>query len=127
MKTVCIESPLSGDYERNVRYARACLHHALQHGVAPFVSHLIYAQVLDDRDAPERAMGMEASLALGDQCDERWVYDDLGVSGGMKAAIERAAEREQPVRYVAMGRGWELDGDGWATRRSLDLERVPLE
>ncbi len=99
MKTVCIESPLAGDFVRNIRYARFCLLDCLRRGEAPFVSHLLYTQVWDDTNAPQRSLGILAGLALGDQCDMRVVYGDLGRSKGMNYGIAAAGPIHQPVAF----------------------------
>ena len=47
MRTICIESPLAGDFARNIAYARACLRYCLEQGVSPYASHLLLPQVYD--------------------------------------------------------------------------------
>ena len=106
MRTVCIESPLSGDTERNRRYALACLRFCLNQGVAPFASHLLYTQVLDDQDVDHRSIGMNAGFTIGDKCDERWVFIDEGVSSGMREGMKRADRVGQPYRTIQLG-DWE--------------------
>lgn len=44
MKRVVIESPFAGDVELNLRYLRACMHHCLKSGEAPYASHALYTQ-----------------------------------------------------------------------------------
>lgn len=101
MKLILVESPLAGDTELNVRYARMCLHHALKNGEAPFASHLLYAQpgILDDTIPEERQLGITAGLLWGTKADLTAVYLDLGVSSGMQLGIEAA---------VAKGRRFEF-------------------
>lgn len=106
MKTVCIESPLAGDFEKNIRYARACLRYCLEKGASPYASHLLLPQVFDDLDASQREAGINAGLAMGDQCDERWVFIDLGVSSGMMRAVQRADENKQPLRRIELPPNW---------------------
>lgn len=101
---VCIESPLAGDYIGNIAYAKQCLSHALSLGYAPFASHLLYPQVLDDEDDEQRERGIEAGLAFGDSCDERWFYVDRGWSEGMLRAKERAEKLGQLIRMVIIER-----------------------
>lgn len=108
MITVCIESPLAGDIETNTAYARACLFYCLQRDVAPFASHLLYTQVLDDQSQDDLKRGMKAGFAMGDQCDERWVFIDRGVSSGMKAAITRAERLRQPTYEKSLGDDWQV-------------------
>jgi len=87
---VVIESPLKGDYERNRKYAKACMRDSLARGEAPYASHLLYAQdgILDDTDAEERKTGMEAGFAWGTAAELVAVYEDLGISDGMRKGIE---------------------------------------
>jgi hypothetical protein len=117
--TVCIESPLKGDLERNTKYARACMLHVLDLDGAPFASHLLYTQVLNDQDPEARRIGMEAGFSIGDQCNQRWFFTDLGMSEGMQAGWERALRREQLcVRYQL--------GDDWETEYDRQAEGTPF-
>lgn len=102
MKTVCIESPLAGDFTRNIEYAKRCVRYALDQGVAPFASHLLYPQVLDDENPEHREQGIAAGLELGDRCDERWFFKDLGMSGGMERAWLRSLEIGQKTRIIRL-------------------------
>ena len=112
MITVCIESPLAGDIETNTAYARACLLYCLQRDVAPFASHLLYTQVLDDQSQDDRTRGMKAGFTMGDQCDQRWVFTDLGISRGMKSAITRAERLRQPIHEKSLGDDWQARYSG---------------
>ena len=47
-KLVYIASPYSGDVERNVAFAKAACRYAMNQGVTPIASHLLYPQMLDD-------------------------------------------------------------------------------
>jgi hypothetical protein len=90
-KLVIIESPLAGDFERNIRYARHCLYDSIvNHNEAPFASHLLYPQCLDDENPAHRAAGMEAGFDWALAADYRVVYTDLGISEGMRKAIEES-------------------------------------
>lgn len=108
---VVVESPFMAPtpegLERNLAYARAALRDCLLRGEAPFASHLLYTQpgVLDDADPDERALGIEAGLALVDEVDKTVVYADLGVSRGMEMGIERARSRGRPVEFRSLP-GW---------------------
>ena len=88
MKRVIIESPLSGNFERNIRYARLCMLDSLRRGEAPFLSHLLYTQVMDDAVPALRKLGMAAAQAWYPCADLCAVYLDLGRSGGMGVGIE---------------------------------------
>ncbi len=106
IKTVCIEAPLSGDLEQSIAYARAAMHYCLYLNVAPFVSHLLYTQVLDDEDPDQRELGIDAGIALGDACENRWFFVDFGLSIGMRIALRRAHDRGQGTIDVLLGLHW---------------------
>jgi hypothetical protein len=89
---VIIESPYAGNINRNTKYAQACLLDCLNRGEAPFASHLLYTQVLDDNNEDQRRWGIEASLSWLTVADLVAVYTDLGVSNGMKYGIEQASQ-----------------------------------
>jgi len=105
LQRVILESPYAGDVLQNERYARLCMHDCLQRGVAPFASHLLYTQpfVLDDTDPVQRRLGMEAGFSWGEVADYVVVYDDLGVSPGMKEGIKRARDRGLDILYRSLG------------------------
>lgn len=126
MRRVVVESPLAGDFHRNIRYAQLCVLDCLQRGEAPFASHLIYPQVLDDRQAGERAVGIEAGLAWNWAADAVVFYEDLGVSPGMERALQLVPlgkdveHRKLPSHLKARFNGW-VDRTGlalvWETLR----------
>lgn len=96
MNLVIIESPYSGDVEKNIKYARECLLDSLRRGEAPYASHLLYTQVLDDTALDQRHQGMEAGFAWGTKADMVAVYTDLGISDGMRFGVKRALENGIP-------------------------------
>ena len=117
MTRVIIESPFAGsspagsgaarkEQERNVAYARAAMKDCLDRGEAPFASHLLYPQVYDDDDPKQRRAGIEAGLRWGKHAELTVVYDDLGVSRGMKIGIDRAIYDGRPVVYRTLGAPW---------------------
>ena len=101
MKRVEIESPFSGDVERNVRYLRACMRDCLLRGEAPIASHALYTQpgVLDDGVPEERKLGMEAGKFWTPFAEALVVYTDLGISGGMEWGIERSKAWNISIEY----------------------------
>ena len=103
MHRVIIESPYAGDTERNLRYARAAMKDSLDRGEAPFLSHL-----LDDSLDHERHMGIEAGLSWMEKADAVLVYDDLGISSGMKYGITRAAELGMKILFCSIP-NWESE------------------
>jgi hypothetical protein len=98
MKRVIIESPFKGPDE-NVRYAVECLQDSIALGEAPFASHLLYPQALNDNSKEERLRGIVCGYQWMLVADLIAVYIDLGISSGMKAAIERAKALGKPIEY----------------------------
>ena len=64
MKRVIVESPYQANEYRSVEQHKLYLLHALddcvRRGEAPFASHLLLPEILDDRDPVERAIGIKA-------------------------------------------------------------------
>ena len=91
---VIIESPYSGDIERNTLYAREAVRDAIKRGEAPYASHLLYTQegILRDEVPEERAEGIDAGLSFHYACSYVVVYVDYGITEGMKQGITHAAE-----------------------------------
>ena len=89
---VILESPYAGEIERNIKYARLCMHDCFNRNEAPFASHLLYTQdyVLDDDIPEERELGIDAGLLWGAQAKKTVVYEDFEYSNGMKYGIENA-------------------------------------
>lgn len=96
---VTIESPFAGNVEFNREYAKLAMKDSLLRGESPFLSHLLYTQVLDDDNPDQRLAGIEAGLEFQKVADLVAVYVDLGVSSGMKVAIERAVANGVPIQY----------------------------
>jgi hypothetical protein len=99
---VVLESPFAGDIERNIRYARACMHDMLVNfNEAPYASHLLYTQedVLDDDIPEERKHGIDAGLAFKSICPKSVFYTDFGISRGMQYALDYCKEH---------GKEWEM-------------------
>lgn len=103
MKLVIIESPHAGDIEKNVAYARRCMKDCLDKGEAPYASHLLYTQVLDDTIQDERDLGIEAGLCWGKMASKTVIYADLGVSPGMRLGIKRAMREKREVEFRKIG------------------------
>lgn len=118
MRRVVVESPYSAPtpegIERHVEYARACLRDCIRRGEAPIASHLLLTQpgVLDDADPLERETGMRAGWAWIDQADAVVVYEDLGVSSGMRGGMATALTRGVRVELRRLGGKWATLGVG---------------
>lgn len=112
MKLVVLESPYAGDIERNVTYARRCLHDCLIRGESPIASHLLFTQpgVLDDNKSEERALGIKAGLAWVPRADYSVYYTDLGWSNGMRSALYLAIRNLRPIKIRKLDKlaAWKL-------------------
>jgi hypothetical protein len=121
---VIIESPLgsrpdgtridpdSKEFQDNVTYARACMLDSLRRGEAPYGSHLLYPQCLDDATPEEREQGIQAGFAWGAVAELVAVYCDKGLTAGMRRGIARAQEAGQRIAFRALnGAGVELSGE----------------
>lgn len=93
MRRVIIESPFAGDRERNLAYLREAILDSLARGEAPFASHAIYPQFLDDNVPELRRFGIEAGFAWWQPDIPVIFYTDLGWSPGMSNAYHRAKDR----------------------------------
>ena len=112
MPLVLIESPFAAPEPEllrlNVDYARAAMHDCLvNHGEAPYASHLLYTQpgVLDDNVPEQRMLGINAGLDWGAMAAKTVVYTDLGMSRGMRFGIDRAEREGRPIEYRSLP-GW---------------------
>ncbi len=105
-EVVQLESPFGApDAEgviRNVAYGLVAMRDSLTRGEAPFASHLLYTQMLDDTVPDERTLGIYAGLAIGEAARATVVYNDLGISRGMQLGIDHAHTLERPVRYRSL-------------------------
>lgn len=118
-RRVILESPYAAPdragLAKNARYLRACLRHSLLLGEAPFASHAIYTLpgVLDDTNAEERSMGMEAGWAWMASVNTQAVvaYTDLGWSVGMSQGVERAIKEGLKVEERQLGKIWQAIED----------------
>lgn len=98
---VILESPFSGNVDKNIDYARKCMHDCFMRGEYPFASHLLYTQkgILDDTIPEERKLGIEAGLTWGKFAKKTVVYTDLGISKGMEFGIAEAKKQKRPIEY----------------------------
>jgi hypothetical protein len=108
---------------RNVKYARAAYRYCLVHcGVAPYASHLNFAQpgVLDDQVEEERWLGIEAGLAIARKvAEESWFFVDLGQSDGMTYGEADADECDRPKKFIELGPDWETKWLGPTRNRPI--------
>jgi hypothetical protein len=105
MKLVIVESPFSGNVEENLRYLYdACLD-CLHRGESPYASHGFFTNFLDDDNAEERRLGIDAGMAWAKAADSIAVYTDLGISPGMAQAIEIHEQNGMIIEYRKLRRG----------------------
>lgn len=64
-------------------------------------------RALDDDVPEERTRGIEAGFAWRTVAEATVVYEDLGISSGMKYGIEDAQAKRQPIEYRQLGPGWD--------------------
>ena len=79
---VYIASPLSGDVEKNLEFARKACRFAIEQEVTPFAPHLLYTQMLDENSPADRQLGIEMGGQMLELCDVLWLCGDR-ISAGM--------------------------------------------
>lgn len=105
MKKVFVSTPLTAPtregIENNKSYAARCVWDSLKRGEAPYAPHLFFDHplLLDDLVPHERELGIAAGTAWGDWSDLIAVYNDNGISNGMRAEIDRWMHRGIPIEY----------------------------
>lgn len=112
MRLVILESPYHADtdanFERNRLYRQQCIQDCLLRGEAPFASHQMYTDALDDSVPAERDLGIAAGYEWWRAACCVVFYVDLGWSEGMRKAWNRARvsniKREQRSLIAAEDR-----------------------
>lgn len=99
-KLIYIASPLSGDVERNLDFARQACRYAISQDVTPFAPHLLYTQMLDDSDPAERQLGIDMGNQMLEMCEELWRCGDR-ISAGMEGERKLAESLGIPVRQIS--------------------------
>lgn len=99
MTLVILESPYRGDVKTNKAYLQACIRDCIQRGESPYASHQMLTGALDDGNPEERSRGIEAGLAWSDAAEYVVVYEDLGISPGMRLGIDHHLRMGKPVQY----------------------------
>lgn len=92
---------------------------SLLRGEAPFLSHLLYTQVLDDNILPERNLGISAGLAWGVKAELTAVYVDFGETEGMMLGRKHALTFNRSIveRLLAKSADWEFRNGMFQRRR----------
>jgi len=100
-KLIFVCSPFRGDIEENTILAQDICRYVFSKGHIPFAPHLIYPTMLDENDAIQRNMGIQAGLEILGRCDELWFYTKTGVpTEGMAMEIQKAVELRIPIRQI---------------------------
>lgn len=101
MKLVIVESPFSGEIERNITYAKRAIRQCISEGESPIASHLLFTQpgILDDTIPTERTAGINAGLAWRRVCDYAIFFEDYGWSAGMISA-KRIYDEENITYFI---------------------------
>jgi len=91
-RLVVIESPFSGDLTTHKGYLQECILDCLNRGEAPFASHQMYTDALDDDNKQERKLGIDCGYAWMNVAEAVVFYIDFGWSKGMLAALKKCSE-----------------------------------
>lgn len=100
---VVIESPYSGDVERNKKYLQRAIRDCRVRGESPYASHQMLT-ALNDLSPRERADGIAMGFAFRPLAVRTVVYFDYGVSGGMQLGIDDAKRIGHPTVWRSIGK-----------------------
>lgn len=107
-RLVVIESPFRGENnEQSVRFTQYlgdAVKDCLDLGECPFASHGFYTRWLDDNDPAQRRQGILCGYAWMANADLVAVYFDLGISEGMRWAIEHAARNAYRLEFRSLAK-----------------------
>lgn len=120
MRKVILETPYAGDIELNTFYAQCCMMDCIKKGEAPFASHLIYPQVLEENTPAERGLGIGMGFMWGREADLCAIYTDLcdkGNLAGLKTYILSDGMQRAKELYEDLNIKVEIRSlDGWAEK-----------
>lgn len=97
---VFICSPYAGDIQRNTQNAKRFMKYAAEKGAVPFVPHLLYPLILNEKDPAQRKLGLSFGLVWLTMCDEMWVFGEH-ISTGMQTEIDKARACHIPILYFS--------------------------
>ncbi len=113
---VYICSPYRGIVQRNVARARLYCAFAVAQDCMPIAPHLLYPQFMDDNNGSQRETAMVFALDLMKRCEELWIFDENGISEGMRKEIEQATDAKHAIQVRFM----QHEFDEWFTARGGD-------
>lgn len=93
---VYICSPYSGSVEENTEKARRYCRFAVNQGVIPLASHLLFPQFMSETNG--RALALHMGAVLMGMCKQVWVFGDK-ITSGMDSEIRKAKWKRMPIRY----------------------------
>ena len=112
---VVVETPYSGDIEKNVEYLLRCMHDSyFNKNEAPIASHLLYTRLPKNEIKGEsyqghvqdsnfsrhgRKHGIDCGFLWNQHADKIVVYTDNGITNGMKQGIKFALEYNIKLEY----------------------------
>lgn len=105
-RKVYIASKYAGDVKKNTENTIRYCQGAVKVGCIPVAAHLLYPQILDDRDLEERKLGLLFGQALLAVCDEAWFIGkkmedgQIELSEGMKAEYREARRLKMKIRMI---------------------------
>jgi len=102
MKVIYVASPLSGNMELNQKRARVYCKYVKDKGFVPYAPHLLFTQFMNDDEEEDRKQAIVMNAEMLTRCDELWVFNDYGISSGMRSEITLAGELKKPVIYVSL-------------------------
>ena len=108
-RRVIIESPYAGAVEDNLAYLQRCIRDSCLRNEAPYASHLMYTQALDDDDPDERALGIEYGFLWARTAERAVFYLDRFVSPGMRKAFYRHYQDFLMIEFRTLDRKYDLD------------------
>lgn len=101
IKKIFVSSPLRGDVEKNISNAKKYCKKVLKDtGNIPIAPHVYFTQFLDVKNEFENQLGIDLGFELLSDCDEMWVFQDNGISAGMKEEIKLAEKLRIPIVYT---------------------------
>lgn len=92
---------------QHARYLKALALHFFKEGYAPFASHALYTQWLDDTNPEQRTLGMNAAFAWYDDTIPVFFGMNLGESPGMQWARQMHIAEGRTVKDVYLLADWD--------------------
>jgi hypothetical protein len=126
MKRVFLISPLRGEYEQNLAFAKRCAIECLVRNENPFAPHLYFTQFLDDNDPKDRQLGMTAGREWMIACAAAVCYVDRGVSSGMRGDLHYALQLALPIEFRILAAGGNPPTDAWLHQHDVPHPKCAL-